>query len=320
MALIKYLFAPDRKPIRGLLAAEWVVMAYLLLTLLLIFFTWTRLPQPEPMVWGRLRIVVTTAALWAVYRLLPCRFTLLCRVTLQLALLSWWYPDTFDLNRIYPNLDHVVAAAEQSLFGCQPALLFAERLPLPVVSELMYLAYSSYFFLLAAVVLYYFVWRYDEFLRTAFVVVASFFLFYVVFVAFPVTGPQFYYLAAGLDNVAQGVFPDVGNYFLTHDEMMTMPGYDGGFFYQFMVSAHAAGERPTAAFPSSHVGVTLVLLLLAVRARSRRLVAFVTVFFVPMCFATVYIRAHYVVDVAAGLIAGTVLYFALQSFWRLRKS
>jgi membrane-associated phospholipid phosphatase len=312
MAVIKYLFATDKKPRRGLLAAEWVMVGYLVLTLVLILFTWTKLPDPEPMVWGRLRIVVTTAALWAVYRMVPCRFTLLCRVTLQLALLSWWYPDTFDLNRIFPNLDHIFAAAEQSVFGCQPALLFAERLPNPVVSELMYLGYSSYFLLVAAVAVYYFFRRYDEFLRTAFVILASFFLFYVVFVALPVTGPQFYYLAAGLNNVAQGVFPDVGNYFLTHDEMMTMPGYEDGFFYQIMIHAHAAGERPTAAFPSSHVGVTLVLLLLAIRTRCRGLVAFVATLFVLMCFATVYIRAHYVIDVFAGLVTGAIFYLALQ--------
>ena len=312
MAVIKYLFATDKKPVRGLLAAEWVVLAYLVLTLVLIFFTWTKLPSPEPMVWGRLRIVVTTAALWAVYRMLPCRFTLLCRVTLQLALLSWWYPDTFDLNRIFPNLDHVFAAAEQSLFGCQPALLFAEAIPYPFFSELMYLGYSSYFLLVAVVVVYYFFGRYDEFLRTVFVVLGSFFAFYVIFVLLPVTGPQFYYLAAGLDNVAQGVFPDVGNYFLTHDEMMTMPGYEDGFFYQIMVHAHAAGERPTAAFPSSHVGVTLVLLLLAIRTHCRGLVAFVATLFVLMCFATVYIRAHYVIDVFAGLVTGAIFYLALQ--------
>ena len=315
MRILKDIFAIDKKPRRGLLAAEWVMMGYLVLTLVLILFTWTKLPNPEPMVWGRLRIVVMTAALWGVYRLVPCRFTLLCRVTLQLALLSWWYPDTFELNRIFPNLDHIFAAAEQSLFGCQPALLFAEALPHPFFSELMYLGYSSYFFLMVVVVLYYFFRRYNEFQRTAFVILASFFAFYVVFVLLPVTGPQFYYLAAGLDNIAQGVFPNVGDYFLTHDEMMTMPGYEDGPFYQFMIFAHAAGERPTAAFPSSHVGVTLVLLLLAVRTRSRRLVAFVATLFFLMCFATVYIRAHYVIDVIAGLLSGLIVYWVLQALF-----
>ena len=50
---------------------------------------------------------------------------------------------------------------------------------------------------------------------------------------------------------------------MTHNEMMHMPGYDEGLFYYFIIIAHVAGERPTAAFPSSHVGLTFVLLLLA---------------------------------------------------------
>ena len=36
MALIKYLFEIEKKPRKGLLAVEWVVMGYLLLTLLLL--------------------------------------------------------------------------------------------------------------------------------------------------------------------------------------------------------------------------------------------------------------------------------------------
>ena len=289
------------------------MVAYLVLTLLLILITWTKLPDPEPMLWGRFHIAAMTAALWAVYRMVPCRLTMLCRIVLQLALLSWWYPDTFDLNRIFPNLDHVFASFEQSVFGYQPALEFARCWTNPVFSELMYLGYSSYFFLMIIVVFYYFFNRYAEFERTAFVILTSFFIYYVIFVALPVTGPQFYYLAAGLDNIAAGVFPHVGDYFLTHDEMMHMPGYEDGLFYRFMEYAHAAGERPTAAFPSSHVGVTTVLLLLSWRSRSRPLLWIVLPLFLLMCFATVYIRAHYAIDVLAGLITGALLYYILQS-------
>ena len=312
MAIVRFLFEIERKPQRGLLAAEWVVVGYTVLTLALILFTWTKQPDPAPMLWGRFHAMTSMAALWLVYRLLPCRLTMLCRVVLQLAMLSWWYPDTYALNRIFPNLDHRFAALEQSVFGCQPALLFSEQLTSPVWSELMYLGYSSYFVLVVAVVLYYFFRRYEEFQRTAFVVLASFFLFYVVFVALPVTGPQYYYLATGLDNIRQATFPNVGDYFLTHDEMMQMPGWQDGWFYQFMVHAHATGERPTAAFPSSHVGVTVALLLLAWRSRCRSLLWFVATMLLLMCMATVYIRAHYAIDVAAGLVTGLVFYGLLQ--------
>lgn len=294
-------------------------MGYLMLTLLLMLFTWTKLPDPEPMLWGRFRVVVSTLALWGVYRLVPCRFTMLCRVTLQLALLSWWYPDTFSLNRIFPNLDHHFAALEQSIFGYQPALEFANHWTHPVWSELMYLGYSSYFLLISIVVVYYFIWRYEEFHRTVFIILTSFFVYYVIFVALPVTGPQYYYLAAGLDNISQGVFPNVGDYFLTHDEMMKMPGYEDGWFYQIMVNAHSAGERPTAAFPSSHVGVTVILLLLAWRSKSRLLIWFVFTLFLLMCLATVYIRAHYVIDVFAGLLSATIMYITLHYICKYRR-
>ena len=318
MAIVKYLFERDRKPRRGLLWAEWVVVAYTLLTLALILFTWTKQPDPAPMLWGRFQATVSMLALWGVYRMLPCRLTMFCRVLLQVAMLSWWYPDTYELNRIFPNLDHHFAAFEQSLFGCQPALLFSERWTSPVWSELMYMSYSSYFLLVVLITLHYFIYHYNEFLRTAFVLLGSFFLFYVIFIALPVTGPQYYYLAAGLENIRQGVFPDVGSYFMTHDEMMTMPGYSGGWFYHIIEQAHATGERPTAAFPSSHVGVTTVLLLLAFRSRSRSLQWFIATMLVLMCFSTVYIRAHYAIDVVAGLAAGIVFYFILQFAYKMK--
>ena len=126
-------------------------------------------------------------------------------------------------------------------------------------------------------------------------------------------------MAAGLDNISQGVFPNVGDYFLTHDEMMKMPGYEDGWFYQIMVNAHSAGERPTAAFPSSHVGVTVILLLLAWRSRSRLLIWFVFTLFLLMCLATVYIRAHYVIDVFAGLLSATIMYITLHYISKYRR-
>ena len=82
-----------------------------------------------------------------------------------------------------------------------------------------------------------------------------------------------------------------------------------------MEHAHAAGERPTAAFPSSHVGVTFILLLLAWRSRSWRLTLLVLPFFLLMCLATVYIRAHYAIDVIAGIVSGFLFYIILQAIY-----
>lgn len=306
----------EKKPVKGLLTVEWIALAYLLFTLLVMVVLWTRLQSPEAMLWGRFRFVVTTLAMWLVYRLVPCRLTMFCRILVQMLFLGWWYPDTYELNRALPNLDHLFASWEQALFGFQPALLFAQRIPWGWFSELMCLGYVSYFPLMLIVYLYYFVQRYKEFQLAAFTILGSFFVFYVVFVLLPVTGPQFYYLAVGTDQIAQGIFPNLGDWFLTHVERMAAPGWTDGFWYHMLDVTHDAGERPTAAFPSSHVGVTTVVMLLALRTRSRWLIWSIFPFYVLMCFSTVYILAHYAIDAIAGLLTGVVLYFVLAFVYR----
>jgi membrane-associated phospholipid phosphatase len=271
------------------------------------------------MLWGRFRIVMMTLALWAVYRMIPCRFTYFCRIGAQLLLLPWWYPDTYLLNRIFPNLDHIFAAYEQQLFGCHPALTFAQSLSHPVFSELMHLGYASYFPMIAIVTLFYFFCRYKEFDRTEFIILTSFFIFYVIFIFLPVTGPQYYYLAVGMDNIANGVFPNVNDYFVTHMEALPMGGNSNGFLYQSFIDGHTAGERPTAAFPSSHVGMCTVLMLLAWRSKSRGLILFILPFFILMTLATVYIRAHYVIDVFAGWVSAVLFYVICQTYWTKAK-
>lgn len=311
---LRDLWAIEKNPRKGLMSYEWAAMAYTLFTLLLIFFTYTKLQHPEALIAGRLRIVAMTVALWAVYRLVPCRLTMFARVVAQLALLAWWYPDTYELNRVLPNLDHLFAGWEQQLVGCQPALLFSQLMPQAWFSELMNLGYASYYPLIVAVMLYYFAWRYEEFERATLVLLGSFFAYYVIFDVLPVVGPQYYYPAIGLDQVAAGVFPNIGDYFNYHADILPSPGWSDGFFYQMVESAHDAGERPTAAFPSSHVGITVVILLLAWHARSRHQWLFwvIVPFFVLMCFATVYIQAHYLIDALAGLLSGIAFYVAFM--------
>lgn len=51
---------------------------------------------------------------------------------------------------------------------------------------------------------------------------------------------------------------------------------------------------------------------LAMHTGNRRLVVILLPFFVFLCCATVYIQAHYLIDAIAGLITGTVFYFALM--------
>ena len=46
---ISELFIKDKKPQHGLLAVEWVIMGYMVFTLLMMAFLWTDLVNPEAM-------------------------------------------------------------------------------------------------------------------------------------------------------------------------------------------------------------------------------------------------------------------------------
>lgn len=295
--------------VKGLLAAEWAGMGYLLFTLVFMACVWSRLTDVTSMLVLRAGYVAATLAAWGVYRKYPCKLTMFLRIIVQMVFLSWWYPDTFELNRTLPNLDHLFAGWEQALFGCQPSLLFSQKVPYGWFSELMCLGYVSYFPLMLITYFYYFIHRYSELRMSAFIMLSSFFAYYVVFVLLPVTGPQFYYLAVGTEKIAAGIFPNLGDWFLTHSERMAAPGWPDGIFYHLLDITHDAGERPTAAFPSSHVGITTVVMLLALRTRSKGLIFTILPFYILMCLSTVYIYAHYVIDAIAGLLTGILLYF-----------
>lgn len=311
--MIKDYFKIDKNPKKGLLPFEWVVLGYMAITVIVMLFTYTKLANPESMIWGRVRVLMITGALWAVYRMVPCRMTLAIRAMAQVALLAWWYPDTYEINRMFPNLDHYFAQWEQDIFGCQPALLFSKALPWAVVSELMDMGYFMYYPMIGVIVIYYLLKRYSEFERISFVILASFFLYYVVFIFVPVVGPTFYYDAVGISEITKGIFPAMGDYFNTHAGCLPAPGYTDGIFYQLVEEAKNTGERPTAAFPSSHVGVSTICMLLAWHAKNRKMVYFLLPFYVFLCLATVYIQAHYLIDALAGLVTGVLLYFVLMA-------
>lgn len=312
VAGLKDLFAIEKKPLSGLMVFEKVAIAYAALTTLLVLFLYTRMSDPSAILMARVRFLAMTLALWGVYRLVPCRLMLGIRGVVQLALLGLWYPETYDFNRLFPNLDHLFAQWEQQLFGCQPALLFSQVLPSHVASELFDMGYGSYYFMIAVTAMFYFAFRYREFERATFVILASFFVYYLIYIFLPVVGPTFYYHAVGLKTIAEGVFPNVHDYFLTHTASLPSPGYTDGVFYQFVEDAKAAGERPTAAFPSSHVGVSTICMLLAWHSGNRRLFFVYLPFYIFLCCATVYIQAHYLIDAIAGLITGVGLYFLMM--------
>ena len=112
----------------------------------------------------------------------------------------------------------------------------------------------------------------------------------------------------------RGEFADLGNYFATHTAMMDLPGPDG-IFRSWVEMAHQSGECPTAAFPSSHVGIATILMLIQWRNKNRLDFCLLIPFYVFLCGATVYIRAHYLVDVLGGFATAFAFYYLCNAIY-----
>lgn len=300
---------------KGLFAVEKVTLIYDLLTSILILFLFQRMDHPWHMLLDRAMIAVMTFLLMYLYRLAPCKFSAFVRIAIQMSLLSYWYPDTFEFNRFFPNLDHVFAMTEQFFFGGQPAVWFCNTFPHLWVSEAFNMGYFAYYPMILIVTLFYFIYRFELFEKMSFVLVTSFFIYYLIYIFIPVAGPQFYFPAIGLDNVMKGVFPSIGDYFNHHQELLPGPGYQHGFFYGLVEDSQQVGERPTAAFPSSHVGISTILMIMAWRG-SKRLFACLIPFYVFLCAATVYIQAHYVIDAIVGFFSAIALYILVTKMFK----
>ena len=295
----------------GFIAPEVATFIYAAFSALVILFTWTGLDNPSDLLWSRVQYLAGTLMLWVVYMLWPCKLVIGVRIAYLLAMLSAWYPDTYAINSQFPCWDHLFASIEQSLFGFQPSLLFSKAYSSRVVSELMYMGYFSYYLFFVVTIAIVFFNRFREVERVTYMVFASFYICYAIYILMPVTGPQYYYLAVGMDEIAHGNFPDVGHYFRDHMEALTSPGWSGGVFYNLVQWAHQTGERPTAAFPSSHVAIAMLVMLITTKLRMWRWFIILAIPFIFLCLSTVYIYAHYAIDAIAGLIFGTLLFFLL---------
>ena len=301
-------FIKREEPQIRFLAVEKLNLLYNLFTTLLIIIFFNRLNDPQAMLLGRFFIAFATFAVIYVYTKFPSMATRLLRVVSQMALLSYWYPDTFEFNRIFPNLDHLFATLESDLFSCQPALLFDQVCSGLFWREAFNMGYWLYYPMIALVSFYYFFCRPKEAERCTFVIMASFFLYYIIYIFLPVAGPQFYFPVIGEEIAAAGPYPELVDYFNLHPEITIAQEGKGGLFTELVGMAQGAGERPTAAFPSSHIGVTTILVMLAYRAK-KWLFAVMFPVYVLLCCATVYIKAHYLVDAIAGLVTGVLVYY-----------
>ena len=187
--------------------------------------------------------------------------------------------------------DAIVLGWEEAVFGGQPSRELAAAAPRLWLSELLHGGYLSYYFIIyVPPLLLYLGGRREAFRRAVFALMFAFFLHYIFFIYFPVQGPRYLFPAPG------GVLAEGPLYQLTHRLL-------------------EAGSSQGAAFPSSHVGVSVAQTLMALRFQ-RRLVPLLAILTGLLAVGAVYGGFHYAIDASCGVLLGILAVLLAPRMWR----
>jgi membrane-associated phospholipid phosphatase len=179
----------------------------------------------------------------------------------------------------FPHHDQLVSNWEFLLFPSSPTRSLALMLPFRGLSELLHIAYISYYFLVyVPPALLWFRGRRRQFGDTVLPLTIAYAACFVTFVLFPVDGPRFLYGPA--------------------------PAPDGPV-RRFVIALLASGSSRGTAFPSSHVAASVVASVCALRFQ-RPVGIVVALLTAGICIGAVYGGYHYAVDIVAGLLTGAV--------------
>ena len=265
---------------------DFLFLGFLLITTLLLLCSWNQTENVVDLL--IIRGIVFTISLAFIFfnsRLKSTAFSLL-RNIYPVLFAGYFYTETVHYNKLFfDNLDPIFIHLDQWLFGFQPSIQFSEYFYQPWFTELMYFGYFSFYFIILGFVFALCFKRRALFLENTYKLAFSLLFFYFIFAIFPSAGPQFYF------NEIERAVPT------------------NGFWFQDIMHAIQAGaEQPTGAFPSSHVGVTITILLLA----KKSLPLFYKICLpiaVILILSTVYIKAHYAVDAIFGIIITPIILY-----------
>ena len=263
---------------------DWVAIGYLALTggLILIF-------HKNVVRWY---LYLLTRALW-IAGIISLTFVTE-QMPFPLQFLRDWYPLStiaifyVEMGKLTQMVfqqyfDETVIRWEKRVFKGMPSLELSDRFPSIILSEILHLCYFSYYVIAVFLAAWlYFGGRIIPFQETVFAETLTFNLSLLCYPFLPATGPRY------LFEKIQGKLSN-------------------GFFFRLTHSIVSRGSSKGTAFPSSHVSLSVIVLLYALRYDST---AFLIL--LPMCIGlalgTVYGRFHYVIDVLVGAVLAGIVF------------
>ncbi len=251
---------------------------YFAITTVMLFLSLERSPNILDFLYTRTVIVLVIIGLIYLDSKYEHPLPHLIRNTYPIILSGYFYSETVFYNKLFfDNIDPFLVDIEAIIFGFQPSLEFSSYFSNTFFSEIMYFGYFSFYVLILGFTLYVFLKKKKFFNEAVFLLSASLYQFYFIFGLLPSEGPQFYFSAP--DNILPNAY----------------------FFDKIMHFIQLTAEQPTGAFPSSHVGVSVIIMIIA-RKRASIFFKIAFPFVVILILSTVYIKAHYLIDVIGAIV------------------
>jgi membrane-associated phospholipid phosphatase len=277
-------------------AFEWIALGYLGLSSVLMALVAENLAHPARLIGMQTLVAMIILVLCRLEARYAEKWTERRSYRAAHLLHFWrnWYPHLFFLfcfeemgklmHLVNPGWeDAKLIAFDRWLTGVNPALWF-EHLARPALTEFLEFSYFTYFvYLLILGGILYFQRDFKNYWAVMTYSVIGYAFGYVIAILFPVQSPWFTLAGQWHSQLAGGPFTALIN----------------------LIEKY--GRVHGAAFPSQHVAGAMAALLGAWRHR-RWLFWIFLPFVVCMCVSTVYVRNHYVADVLAGLVTGTLGY------------
>lgn len=272
--------------------ADVVTLSYILISGFYVLVVAQKLQHPGVHLILRLLLILIIAGILYLCRDKTDAFSRILRDLYPLIFLAIFFYETASLGQSGGKLlDPWLIRTDTWLFGHLPSETLNQILPQKGIRELLYLGYFSFYLIIIFFSLGYFFLLPERFSVRFSHFLGSFYIFYLIFILFPSQGPQ-YFLGRTFEPEPFGFISRTVEFILKY------------------------GDQPTGAFPSSHVGMTGLILIFFLKDRKKWAFAWILPALI-LFISTVYIRAHYATDAIAGLGMSLLLYLTAPFYTRL---
>ena len=271
-----------------------IILSYIILSIVYMIIGWGNVVSPIK----NISILGIIAIFVIVISLLSDRITLfiILRRWYPLVVFGIFFEITTFANRVifHDYLDYFFQHIDFLLFGYQPTMLWGQMLDNWFWQEFFHFAYFSYYLMIPGLAIYYYKRNHEQFNRYVFNLA-------IVFVAC---------------NLTYNILPVIGGRFWDSTLALTKV-FRYGPFTRIMAFIYNNTEHWGGAFPSSHVAVSLTIMLSAFQQRLK--ISYLLLLdVICLSIATVYCHYHYFIDIIGGIIYGYLFFFLSNKIYSKR--